>query len=125
MSLRVVMSVGDSMRLLTLTRLWLFGRYMYSAGDVRLWTPVSHRAIGYALAVFVPVWVALHVLGVGWGGPGLTGHFVVPGLLVWWLLRMVGEGARPTEMVGSWARLGWHCARGRRVCAVQVRERRG
>jgi hypothetical protein len=114
------------MTLLTLTRLWLFGRYMYSVGnDVRLWTPVSHRAIGYALAVFVPVWVVLHVLRVGWGGPGLTWHFVVPGLVVWWLLRVVGEGARPTEAVGSWARLVVHCARGQRLCPVRVGERRG
>jgi hypothetical protein len=113
------------MRLLTLTRLWLFGRYLYSVGDLRLWTPIPHRALGYGLAVFVPVWLLLALPGVGFGGPGLTWHFVVPGLTVWWLLRMVGEGQRPTEAVSSWGRLLWHAARTPAVRPVALKERRG
>lgn len=116
---------SDSMRLLTLTRLWLFGRYLYSLGEYRLWVPIPHRALGYGLAVFVPLWLVLHVAGVGFKGPGLTWHFVIPGVLVWWLLRVVGEGARPTELVGSWLRMGRHVVRGRRVQSVRVKERAG
>jgi hypothetical protein len=114
----------DSMRLLTLTRLWLFGRYLHSIGDYALWTPIPHRAVGYALAVGAPWWGVLALLRVGFTGPGLTYHFVLPGLLVWWLLRAVAEGQRPSEVVASWARLGWHVARTRRVPAVvRMRER--
>ena len=115
----------QGMRLLTLTRLWLFGRYLYRVGDVTLWTPISHRGLGYALAVFVPVWLVLALLRVGMGGPGLTWRFVIPGLLVWWALHAVGEGQRPHEAVSSWARLCWHVVRAPAVKPVRIRERRG
>lgn len=119
------MAEREGMPLLTLTRLWLFGRFMYSVGDVKLWTPIPHRMLGYGLAVFVPTWLVLGGLRQGFSGPGLTFHFVIPGLLVWWLLRVVAEGQRPSETVGSWVRLGWHVAHTRRVRPVRVRERRG
>jgi hypothetical protein len=64
----------DSIRLLDLTRLWQFSRYMYSFGEYRLWVPISHRAVGYAIAVLSPVWLVLQALGVPWGGLGLTAH---------------------------------------------------
>jgi hypothetical protein len=67
----------DSIRLLDLTRLWQFSRYMYSFGEYRLWVPISHRAVGYAIAVLSPVWLVLQALGVPWGGLGLTGAGVV------------------------------------------------
>lgn len=116
---------GSSLRLLTLTRLWLFGRFLYKFGDVRLWTPVPHRTIGYGSVVFSAFWVTLHLLGVPMGGPGLTFHFILPGVIVWWMLRAVGVGARPSEVASSWLRLGWFVARGRRVASVRVGERMG
>lgn len=115
----------QGMRLLTLTRLWLFGRYLYRVGDRSLWTPVSHRMLGYAVAVFVPVWVVLALLRVSMGGPGLTYRFVIPGLLVWWALHVVGEGQRPHEPVVSWVRMVWHVVRTPAVRPVRIRERRG
>jgi hypothetical protein len=112
----------DSIRLLDLTRLWQFSRYMYSFGEYRLWVPISHRAVGYAIAVLSPVWLVLQALGVPWGGRGLTAHLVLPGALVWWALRVVGEGARPVELVGSWVRMGWLWVRGERLVPVVLRQ---
>lgn len=117
------MNGPDSIRLLDLTRLWQFSRYMYSFGEYRLWVPVSHRAVGYTLAALVPLWGALQVLGVPWTAFGLTAHVVLPGLLVWWALRVVGDGARPQELVGSWLRLGWLGVRGERLVPVRVASR--
>lgn len=117
------MAERESIRLLTLTRLWLFGRYLYGVGEFRLWTPISHRAIGYVVAVFLPVWVALHWLDAPFTASGLFVRFTIPGLLVWWALRTVAEGARPSELLTSWARLGWHATRGQRVQPVRVAQR--
>ena len=104
---------GSSIPLLTLTRLWLFSRHLYGLNGRALWVPVSHRAVGYSLAVFAPLWLVLEWLGVPFHGFGWTVHAVLPGLLVWWALRTVGDGARPEELVWSWVRLVWHVARRR------------
>jgi hypothetical protein len=115
----------EGLRLLTLTRLWLFGRFMYTLGEYKLWTPIPHRAIGYALAVLVPANVVLSLLRVPFSGPGLTWRVVVPVVFVWWLLRVVAEGARPSEVLGSWARLVWFVVRTPAVGPVRIRERSG
>lgn len=115
---------SDSIRALTLTRLWLFSRYLYSVGDYRLWMPISHRGLGYTIAIVAPLWLVLYWLDVPIAEAGLTLHFVLPGLLVWWALRLVGEGAKPTEIITSWARLVWHIVhRGERVVPVRVASR--
>lgn len=110
-----------TLRLLTLTRLWLFGRSLYSLGPIRLWLPISHRALGYTAAIGVPFWVVLKVLHVPLDGVGLTLHFVVPGMMVWYALRLVGEGARPTDVVLSWVRLCWHLCTHRATLPAWVR----
>lgn len=108
-------------RMLNLTRLWLFSRHMYRIGDMALWVPISHRMLGYIIVVFVPALIVFNRLGIPFSGPGLTVNFVLPGVLVWWALRKVGEGEKPVDLVGSWVRLLVHAARAPRpVPAVCV-----
>lgn len=117
-------SERETIRLLTLTRLWLFSRYLYRIGEWRLMVPLSHRALGYGLAVFVPVWIVLQWANVSTASAvGMFVYGAIPAGIVWWALHLVGEGARPHELVTSWARYGRAVVLGRRLTPVRVGSR--
>lgn len=112
-----------SIEMLTMTRLWLFGRSLHAVGKFRMPFPLSYRVIGYSLGVGVPWWTVLAWLHVGFAHGGTTLHVVVPGAVVYWLLKKVDEGARASELVGTWTRFAWHSLRGLRVRPVVLRGR--
>lgn len=107
----------------TLTRLWLFSRHLYTLGEWRLWTPISHTLIKWCVLIGVPVYALLHTLHVPAVNFGLTLYVVVPGLMVWAALRIVAGGGSPRELVRSWRRMLWHCRprRGTKRGPVAVR----
>lgn len=115
---------GRSIELLTMTRLWLFRRSLHGLDRVRLPMPVPYRPIVYGVAVAVPWWAVLAWLSVPMvanGGAFL--HFFVPGAATWALVKLVPEGAKPLDVVGSWARFVWHTARAGRRRGVGLRGR--
>jgi hypothetical protein len=94
----------DEVHLATLTRLWLFPRYLYRLGDKALDTPVNLRGVAWALLLssFGPIEPLTAK------GAGLIPRLIVPSLLVWLILTKVAHGAKPWEVVWSWTRLGWY-----------------
>lgn len=97
----------------TLTGLWTFSQYVYKIAGLSLLIPISQAAAKWTLAVFVPSWVLLALLGVGWQQAGLTAHFVLPGLITWLALRSSSDGGRPVDSARSWLTFGWSALRSR------------
>jgi len=102
------MSDRPTLDCVTYTRLWTFSRYTYTLLGHRLWLPISHRSVGYLLAVGVPLWGLMALLHVPFQTFGLTAHFIVPWLLTRWALKVAGHGARPHEFAWSWIRFAWN-----------------
>lgn len=108
------MSDRPTLDCVTYTRLWTFSRHTYTLLGHRLWLPISHRSVGYLLAVTIPLWATLQLLHVPWASLGITVRFIVPWLLCRWALKAAGGGARPVEFAWSWLRLAVHPLRHRR-----------
>ena len=106
------MTDGRSIEMLTMTRLWLFRRSLHGIDRVRLPKPVPYRPLGWGFALTIPWWAVLSWLSVPFmANGGMFLHFFVPGAVVAALVKWIPEGARPVDMVGSWARFAWHTAR--------------
>ncbi len=127
---------SDELELLTLTRLWTFPRFIFRIMDKPLGTPINLRLVAWAVPTFFAFWLLLTYTPIRLRtaqGLGLVPHLVLPGLVVWWALTQVGQGARPWEMAWSWLRLAWHArprwlvrhvqARHPRLMKVRIRSR--
>lgn len=101
------------LQLQTLTGLWLFARHLYSVGEFKLWVPISHNLIKWAVIIGVPMWALLHLLRVPPVKFGLTVYALSLVLPTWAALRAVSRGESPRELVLSWLRMTWHLARRR------------
>lgn len=112
----------EQVELLTLTRLWLFPRYLFRFLDRPLGSPWNLRLLGLALPTFVVTFLLLAVLTpftpTGGLGLGLVPYLLVPGLLVWWALTRVAAGAKLWEVVWSHVRLLAHARRRRDAIRV-------
>lgn len=102
----------EQIRLLTLTGLWRFQKYLHTVGGAALWEPIRWRTISWVAAVFGATIILAHITHLGWLGPALTLRFVLPGIVVWWAMRQVDAGASPGELALSWLR--WAAATVRR-----------
>jgi hypothetical protein len=90
------------MTLRTITRLWLFSRYIHTILGGSLWVPISHRTLFWSAVIFGPWNLLLGIIGLPYANIGLTVHLFLPGLATWWVCRMVDGGTRPDELVRSW-----------------------
>lgn len=95
-----------TVRLLTITRFWHFGKHIYRLLSTRLSEPIPLRYVGWTMGVVIPLWIVLGFLGIGFHSWGLTWHFVVPFAVVVWATRSLGGGQRPFDVVRSWVKLG-------------------
>lgn len=111
------MSHDDTqIELLTLTRLWLFPRYLYRVLDRPLGSPWTLRLLGLAAVAFPAAMLLLAPLPIGLrsaAGLGLVPHLFLPGMFVWWCLTRLAAGQKLPEVALSQARLAWHLRRRR------------
>ena len=91
----------------TLTRLWRFAQYLYTAAGISLVVPISQTLAKWTLGVFLPIWGIMHILGISWERLGLSAHFLIPGAIVWAAVWQAGEGGRPIDSARSWLRAIW------------------
>ncbi len=97
--------------LATLTRLYLFGRYLYRVGDKALGTPINLRIVGWAMLLVPLFWIGTNLIGLDpmtAMGSGLIPRLILPGLVVYLIVVKVTHGAKPHEVALSWTRMAWH-----------------
>ncbi len=102
------------LHLATLTRLWLFPKYLYRIGDKALGNPINLRAVAWGLLLVPTFWLASSLLPggvVGWSGLGLVPRLVLPILCIFFILTKIAHGAKPWEVAWSWLRMAWHLRR--------------
>lgn len=105
----------EQVELLTLSRLWLFERYLFRFMDRPLASPWRLRLLALAVPTFAAVFALLAVFTpftpTGAAGTGLVPYLLLPGVLVWWALTRLSAGAKLDEVVLDHTRLMWHLRR--------------
>ena len=94
--------MDEPLELRTHTSLWRVEKRLYKLYDFTLPVPVSLRQAGTAIAVGVPWFMLMKILGVHFGPP--FGHLLwlaPPALLTWYASKPVAEGKRLMELLIS------------------------